>query len=71
VLSAVIGMALGIGLGFFSMAGPLAPIVGAVLGALGGAAVGKLTMTRQRRQSARDSVLDREIGVIDGDIGAG
>jgi uncharacterized membrane protein len=70
VLSAIIGLALGLGLGFFSMAGPLAPVIGAVLGAIGGAAVGKLTMTRERRQSARDSILDREIGVIDGDIGA-
>ena len=69
-LAVFIGLALGLVLGLFSMAGPLAPIIGAVLGAIGGAAVGKLPMTRLRRQSERDSVLDREIGVIDGDIGA-
>jgi membrane associated rhomboid family serine protease len=69
-LSAFIGLALGLVLGLFSMAGPLAPIVGAVLGMIGGAVVGRLTVSRARKQFQRDSILDREIGVIDGDIGA-
>lgn len=70
-LSVFLGMALGLVLGLFSMAGPVAPVIGAILGAVAGAAVGTLTMGRLRRQSQRDSILDREIGVIDGDIGAG
>ena len=64
VFSVIVGAALGIGLGFFSMAGWLAVVLGFVLGAAAGAAVGKLTLTREHRRSARDRVLDREIGVI-------
>src|SRR5688572_22484340 len=65
VLSVVIGAALGLGLGFFSMAGGLlAPILGLVLGAIAGALVGKYTLARQHRQAAKDRVLDRELGVI-------
>jgi hypothetical protein len=64
VLSIVVGTALGIGLGFFSMAGTLAVVLGAVIGAAAGGLVGKLTLSREHRRSAKDRVLDREIGVI-------
>jgi uncharacterized membrane protein YjjB (DUF3815 family) len=64
ILCVVFGAALGIGLGFFSMAGTMAVIIGAVLGAVAGGVVGKLTLSRQHRQSAKDKVFDRETGVI-------
>jgi membrane associated rhomboid family serine protease len=65
IISIVVGAAIGVGLGFFSMAGGwLAPIIGFLLGALAGGIVGKLTLARQHRQAARDRVLDREIGTI-------
>ena len=64
VFSVIVGAALGVGLGFFSMAGWLAVALGFVLGAAAGALVGKLTLTREHRRSAKDRVLDREIGVI-------
>jgi hypothetical protein len=70
VLSVVIGATLGVLLGFFSMAGAMAVVLGLVLGAVGGFLVGKIAIGHMRRQSARDQVLDREIGVIDGDLGA-
>lgn len=69
-LSIAIGAALGVLLGLMSMAGLYAVVIGVVVGAICGAVVGKLTIARLRRQSARDRVLDREIGVIDGDIGS-
>lgn len=71
VLAVIIGAALGLLLGLILMpaAGVLSVVVGVVVGALGGALVGKLSLARMRRQSVRDSLLDREIGVIDGDIG--
>lgn len=64
VLSVVVGALLGIGLGFFSMAGWFAVALGAVLGAVGGGLIAKVTVARGHRQSAKDRVLDREIGVI-------
>ena len=68
VLSVVIGAAFGLLLGLIMMraaGGWLAVVVGVVVGTLAGALVGKLSIARMRRQSQRDSVLDREIGVID------
>lgn len=65
IVSVVVGAAIGIGLGFFSMAGGwIAPIVGLVLGAVAGGLVGKYTIRRHHRQAAKDRALDREIGVI-------
>lgn len=64
VFSVIVGAALGVGLGFFSMAGWLAVALGFVLGAAAGGAIGKLTVTREHRRSAKDRVLDRELGVI-------
>lgn len=69
VLSVIIGAALGFGLGLMSMAGLTAAILGTVLGAVAGALVGKFTIARNHREAARDRVLDRELGVIDDDIG--
>jgi uncharacterized membrane protein len=65
IVSVIVGAALGVGLGFFSAAGGLlAPLIGLLLGAVGGALVGKYTLARQHRQAARDRVLDRESGLI-------
>lgn len=64
ILCVVVGAALGIGLGFFSMAGTLAVIAGAVLGAVGGGVIAKLTIAREHRTSAKDRAFDRETGVI-------
>jgi hypothetical protein len=64
VLSVIVGAAMGIGLGFFSMAGWFAVVLGFVLGAAAGALVGKLTLAREHDRAAKDRVFDRETGVI-------
>lgn len=63
-LSILVGAALGVGLGFFSMAGWIAPVIGLVVGAVAGGLIGRTTLARSHRQAARDRVLDREIGLI-------
>ena len=63
------GAAAGTAVGLFTFAGPIAVVIGAVIGALAGVAIGKYARVRSKRQDAKDAILDREIGVIDGDIG--
>ena len=63
------GAVAGIAVGLFTFAGPLAIVIGGVIGAVGGVVIGKYARDRSKRQDAKDAILDREIGVIDGDIG--
>lgn len=65
VVSALAGAGIGLAVGAIPGA-----IVGLVIGAAMGAAMGWVAGTRSHIDSARNERLDREIGVIDGDIGA-
>jgi uncharacterized membrane protein len=64
------GAVAGAAVGLFTFAGPLALVVGGLVGAVAGIAIGKYVRERSKRQEAKDAILDREIGVIGGDIGA-
>ena len=67
--SIVAGAVAGTAVGLFTFAGPLAVVIGAIVGAVAGIAIGKVSRERSKRQDAKDAILDREIGVIGGDIG--
>jgi hypothetical protein len=68
--SILIGAASGLAIGVLAFAGPVGVIFGGAVGATAGAIVSELTRRFARRRDARDAVLDREIGVSGGDIGA-
>jgi len=57
-------------IGVLALAGPIVVVIGGLLGGVAGAAVERVVRARSERQRARDEVLDREIGVSGGDIGA-
>jgi hypothetical protein len=65
----VVGAITGAGLGGI-FAGPAGAAAGAVVGAAMGAATGWAVEMRSKDEAVRDHRLDREIGVVDGDIGA-
>lgn len=62
--------AAGAGLGVFSSGSALGFLVGAALGGGLGALFTRLARDRDRKTTERDSLLDREIGVTEGDLGA-
>ena len=64
------GALAGTAVGIFSFAGPIAVVIGALIGAVVGGAIAKVVRERSKRQDAKDAILDREIGVIGGDIGS-
>src|SRR5580693_8027710 len=53
-----------------AVAGPPGAIAGAVIGAVAGVLAGAVVDTEGTRRAARTRVLDAEIGVSEGDIGA-
>ena len=63
------GAVAGSAVGLFTFAGPIAILIGGLVGAVAGGAIGQYARARSRRQEAKDAILDREIGVIGGDIG--
>jgi hypothetical protein len=63
----VAGAAAGGAVGTF--AGPIGLVIGAIVGALVGAGAGMTMEDRERARLARDSMLDRTIGVTEGAIG--
>lgn len=67
-LGAATGAAVGAALGSF--AGPPGIITGAVLGAAAGGAAGVALAEANEKRDSHDELLDEEIGVIGGDIGA-
>lgn len=69
-VSIAAGALAGTAVGIFSFAGPLVVVIGGIIGAVAGAAIGGYVRQRSRRQQEKDAILDREIGVIGGDIGA-
>lgn len=70
VASVASGAVTGALIGFFAGAGAIGVVVGGALGAAAGGGVGKYVRERSKRERAHDEVLDREIGVMGGDIGA-
>lgn len=64
LVAVVVGAVLGIGVGFFSMAGWPGMILGLLVGALAGGLIGKHTLARSHRKAAEDRSFDRETGVI-------
>lgn len=64
------GAVAGTAVGLFTFAGPVALVIGGLIGAVAGGAIAKYVRARSKRDRAKDAVLDREIGVIGGDIGA-
>lgn len=69
-VSIATGAAVGAGTALFAFAGPVAIVIGGAIGAVAGALVTAYVGQRSRRERAREERLDREIGVIGGDIGA-
>ena len=63
------GALAGTAVGIFAFAGPIAVVGGGLIGAIAGLAIATFMRQRTKRQDARDATLDREIGVIDGNIG--
>ena len=63
------GALAGTAVGIFAFAGPLAVVGGGLIGAVAGLAIASFMRQRSKRQDAKDANLDREIGVIDGNIG--
>jgi uncharacterized membrane protein len=68
--SVIAGAGTGAAIGFLTLAGPIGGLIGGVLGALAGGAIGEYVRQRSKREDAKDAILDREIGVTGGDIGA-
>lgn len=64
-----VGAVAGAGFGGI-FAGPAGAAAGAVVGAAMGAATGWAVEMRAKDEAVRDRRLDREIGVVDGEIGA-
>jgi hypothetical protein len=52
------------------MGGPVGLVVGALLGGAAGVALSIAHRREDRERSRRDEAIDREIGVIDGSLGA-
>jgi hypothetical protein len=69
VSAGAVGAVAGAGFGGI-FAGPAGAAAGAVVGAAMGAATGWAVEMRAKDEAVRDQRLDREIGVVDGDIGA-
>jgi hypothetical protein len=63
------GALAGIAVGIFAFAGPIVVVSGGVIGGVAGGAIATLVRSRSKRQDAKDATLDRELGVIGGDIG--
>src|SRR5690349_19591031 len=70
VVCAFAGIVGGAVIGFFTMVTALSAIVGAIIGLVAGIAIGFFALHQSKRHDRKDAVLDREIGVIGGDIGA-
>lgn len=64
------GAVAGTAIGILTFAGAVAVVAGGLVGAVAGGAIATYLRRRSRRQEAKDALLDREIGVIGGDIGA-
>ena len=64
------GAVAGTALGIFLFSGPVVVVIGGVVGAVAGGVIAEYVRERSRRRAAKDAILDREIGVIGGDIGA-
>lgn len=64
------GAVAGTALGIFLFSGPIVVVIGGVIGAVAGGAIAEYVRERSRRQDAKNAILDREIGVSGGDIGA-
>jgi uncharacterized protein YqgC (DUF456 family) len=69
-MAIVSGAVAGAIIGFFMVAGSIGALIGGIVGALAAVAIERLAGRRERRRSSHDAILDREIGVIGGDIGA-
>jgi uncharacterized protein YqgC (DUF456 family) len=70
VVCMIAGAAAGAVIGFFTVVGVLGAVIGAIVGAVVGLGLGELVLLQQKRQEAKDARLDREIGVIGGELGA-
>ncbi len=69
VATVIIGAAIGALIGFWVVVGYVGALIGAVIGAAAGFAIAVYMRGRWKRERERDEVLDREIGVIGGDLG--
>lgn len=66
-----VGAVLGAVIGYFAVVALVGAVVGLLVGAAAGGGAVVLVRRRWRRERERNAVLDREIGVIGGDIGVG
>lgn len=66
----VVGAVVGAVIGYFAVVGLWGAVIGALVGAVAAGGILAVALDQGRRQRHRDDVLDREIGVIGGDIGA-
>ena len=64
------GAVTGGAIGFFAGGGPLGTVIGGIVGAVAGGGIAKYVRERSKRERAKTEVLDRELGIIGGDIGA-
>lgn len=65
-----VGALIGAIMGYFTAVAAWGAVIGALLGAIGAGGVLAVALDQGRRRQRRDEILDREIGVIGGDIGA-
>lgn len=70
MVAVIVGALLGLGVGFFSSTGHIGMVIATIVGAIGGLVVAQLSHRRYQRTRVVDARLDREIGVIDGEIGS-
>ena len=66
-LAAAIGGAI---IGYFTLVGATGAIIGGIVGIVAGLAIAEAVILYQKKKDERDEQLDREIGVIGGDLGA-
>lgn len=65
-----VGAVVGAIMGYFAVVGVIGALVGAAIGALAAGGILAVALDQGQRKRRRDETLDREIGVIGGDIGA-
>lgn len=65
-----VGAVVGMIIGYFAVVGLWGAVIGALFGAVAAGGILAVALDQGRRRRARDEILDREIGVIGGDIGA-
>ncbi len=70
IVSALAAAIAGAIIGYFTAVGWTGAIIGGIVGVVAGFALAEGVILYHKRKDARDLELDREIGVLGGDIGA-